>query len=182
MNEQTTVECDHGTNDGAEGSMEQQRPQAQERDREKAASVTESIRYRRRAQAAERELEQLKSAYEQVRQSLDETKQTLEAVERRRRVDELLIDSETIDLEAARLLTEAAIEAMDEPDVEAAVSELRRRRPYLFRRSERSGGGAMSGKSRGANGGSGLDEAARAAVGSGDRRDLLRYLRMRRRG
>jgi hypothetical protein len=144
---------------------------------ERLVPVSESIRYRRRAQAAEQQLTDLQRQLGEASQALQETREQLEAAERRQRIDQLLIESEAIDLEAARLLTEAAVSQMDEADVADAVAELRQRKPYLFR-NRRSVGGM------GARGTGGthlqLDEAARQASFSGDRRDLLRYLRMRR--
>ena len=99
------------------------------------------------------------------------------AIERRQRIDQLLIEADAVDLEAARLLTEHAVAQMDDADVAEAVADLRRHKPYLFRRVSE-GVGSMSPRIR--DGGA-VDEAADAAMRSGDRRDLLRYLRMRRR-
>jgi hypothetical protein len=69
---------------------------------------------------------------------------------------------------------------MAQPDVELAVEELRRSKPYLFRRRAALAG-AMPARSRGA-GAQSTDEAAETAAASGDRRDLLNYLRLRRNG
>jgi hypothetical protein len=117
---------------------------------------------------------------EEAERALKETRQQLEQTERRQRIDELLMEAETVDLESARMLTEAAVQQMDEADVQAAVEDLRQRKPHLFRQAGGSGRGAMGAK---APGGSSerLDDVAETAAMSGDRRDLLRYLRMRRR-
>ncbi|MBI1373915.1 MAG: hypothetical protein GC159_14425 [Phycisphaera sp.] len=186
MSEQTTVEHDQDhapaeaeviddateiATDGAEAGVEGS---------ERLVPVSESIRYRRRAQAAEQRLRALQSALDEARASLDETREQLDAAERRRRIDAMLIESEAIDLEAARLLTEAAVAEMDEADVAEAVTELKRRRPYLFRRGARAGGGTMSPRPR--RGGADVADAAEAAATTGDRRELLRYLRLRRGG
>ncbi|QDU72804.1 hypothetical protein [Mucisphaera calidilacus] len=97
-------------------------------------------------------------------------------LERRAALDALLADSEVVDLEAARLLTEAAVEQMDEADLAMAVEDLRRHRPYLFRcRGVDEGQGVMGEEPEG-----GPVEAARRARASGHRRDLLAYLRLRR--
>lgn len=164
---------DQMTPDGAEASTEAQ-PDAGE----KRVPVSESIRYRRRAQNAEQQLEALQGEYEQISRQLEQTQRQLEQVERRQRIDQLLIESEAIDLEAARLLTEAAVEQMDQADVDEAVTQLRRRKPYLFRRTSPISGGTLSPRLRGVS--VELDEAAADAAASGDRRDLLRYLRLRR--
>jgi hypothetical protein len=145
---------------------------------EKLVPVSESIRYRRRAQAAEQETQRLREALDQANASLRQTSEALESAERRQRVDQLLVESEVVDLEAARLLTEAAIATMDDADVAAVVDDLRQRKPYLFKRNET--GRAMSARPRHAKPGTG--DAAEQAARTGDRTDLLHYLRMRRRG
>lgn len=149
---------------------------------ERMVPLSESVRYRRRAQAAERRYKELEERLSGVRGELERTREALDSAERRRQIDLLLIEAEARDLEAARLLTEAAVAQMDEVDVEAAVSELRRRKPYLFRSVDR--GGSPGGRSQRYRGGAGdqLDEAAAEAAVSGNRRDLLRYLRLRRGG
>lgn len=153
--------------------------EAEREEREKRVPVSESIRYRRRAQAAEQKLQEMQTQLETAERSLNETRQALRDVERRQQIDQLLSESEAVDLEAARLLTEAAVAQMDEPDVQAAVVELRSRKPYLFRRSASAGGGSMAARRRHGSGGE-LADAADAAATTGQRQDLLRYLRMRR--
>jgi len=186
MSEQTTVEHDHtpaeaedrfgNESNGAEGRDGDASRDGVSED-ERQVPVSEAIRYRKRAQAAEQRLRDLESKFDEAQRALDQTREQLDAIERRRRIDQSLIESEAIDLEAARLLTEAAVEQMDEADVDAAVTELKRRKPYLFRRSVGTGGG-MSPKPR--RNGSSVDDAAETAAVSGNRRDLLRYLRLRR--
>ncbi|MBI1370303.1 MAG: hypothetical protein GC162_16840 [Planctomycetes bacterium] len=159
------------TSDGAEGEIVQT---------PRMVPVSESIRYRRRAQLAERKATELASECDELRRSLEATREQMEAVERRQRIDALLVEADAIDLEAARLLTEAAVMQMDEADVEEAVRELRQKKPYLFRTpTARPAGGTLSPRPR--RNGRGLNDAAETAALSGDRRDLLRYLRMRRR-
>jgi hypothetical protein len=150
------------------------------------SAVAEAKRYRKRAQAAEKILEDLKKALAAREKTIAQQEQTIKSLERRQQIDELLHDAQTIDLESARLLTELSLAAMDEPDVESAVEELRRTKPHLFRSQSRrgtSGAGVMS--ARGESELSGHDDsvnrAAAEAFSSGKRSDLLRYLRLRRR-
>lgn len=112
-----------------------------------------------------------------LRQQLDESRRTIAALERRQQIDELLAESEPIDREAARLLTEAAVMAMDEPDIELAVQDLRRHKPWLFR-PRVAAGSAMPARVEPPT--DAAEEAASRAAATGDRRDLLRYLRLRR--
>jgi hypothetical protein len=67
---------------------------------------------------------------------------------------------------------------MDEPDVKAAVAELRRTKPFLFRSTTKAS--AMSGRVQTKTNTSDIDELAEEARDSGDRGALLRYLRARR--
>ncbi|MBL0928434.1 MAG: hypothetical protein IBJ11_12415 [Phycisphaerales bacterium] len=117
--------------------------------------------------------------------SLAQARAALDAAERRHRIDLELIEADASDLEAARLLTEAAVAAMPEADVKAAVADLRARRPYLFR--PRAGGLWRANATRAAGppepaepAGHSPADLARAAALTGDRRALLRYLRARR--
>ncbi|MEX1017518.1 MAG: hypothetical protein WDZ31_12315 [Phycisphaeraceae bacterium] len=146
---------------------------------DKQVPVSEAIRYRKRAQAAEQQLGDVQSQMQGLQAQLDEAQQTVRHLERRQSIDSLLAESEAIDLDAARLLTERAVLEMDEPDVKAAVADLRRHKPYLFRRRTSEGHGAMAPRVGEDDVPVAEDLAQRAAV-SGDRRDLLRYLRLRR--
>ncbi len=119
--------------------------------------------------------------YEQLERELAEARRTIEHLERRQRIDALLAEADAIDLDAARLLTERAVETMDEPDLALAVKDLKRHKPYLFRRPAPPwSGSTMSPRSDGEGDDLATAAASRAAQ-SGARRDLLDYLRLRRR-
>jgi hypothetical protein len=106
---------------------------------------------------------------------LAESREAVDAAERRRVIERELARQGAVDVETAALLTEAALAGMDKADAKAAIAELKRKKPFLFAPPARAS--AMSGA---VERGSGIDEAAAAARESGDRRALLRYLRMRR--
>jgi len=145
---------------------------------EKLVPVTEAIRYRRRAQAAEQQLDETRSQAESLQGELGEARETITALERRQQVDRLLADARVADLEVARLLTEMAVEQMDEPDVQLAIDDLRRHKPYLFHEPA-DPGSAMG--ARGSSHDAPARHAAQHAADTGNRRDLLQYLRLRRR-
>jgi len=124
----------------------------------------------------------LEHQIETLQRELDASRQTIDHLERRQRIDALLAASDPVDLEAARLLTEAAVAQMSEPDVAAAVDDLKRHKPFLFRPHPRPRPGNDTAVMSPA-----VDEeddttarAAAEAAATGDRRDLLRYLRLRR--
>ena len=147
---------------------------------DKLVPVTEAIRYRKRAQVAEQRLTDVQAQLDAAQRRAEQAEQSIDVLERRQRIDALLAEADTIDLDAARLLTEAAVQAMDEPDVEHAVADLRRHKPYLFHPEHDAVGGlALAPRIEGAD--DPLARAAEQAQHSGDRRDLLRYLRLRRR-
>ncbi len=143
----------------------------------KLVPVTEAIRYRKRAQAAEQQLADLRAKLGAVETDLSKTRETIAVLERRQKIDALLADSDAVDVEVARLLTEAAVEMMDQPDVAAAIADLRRSKPYLFR-TRRTEAGAMPARTRGPS--QTVITAAEQAASTGSRLDLLRYLRLRR--
>lgn len=148
------------------------------------ASHHESRKYRKRAQAAEQALDETKRELDSSRARLSELEETITALERRARVDQLLAEAEAIDLESARLLTEIAISEMEEPDAEAAVEELKRRKPALFRTKLRTTSAQSPLPVAGAEAGArtaAVAAAAEAAQTTGHRTDLLRYLRLKRR-
>lgn len=140
--------------------------------------VTEAIRYRKRAQAAEQQLQEMRGQVKEMTGRLVEAQRAIDGLERRRQIDAFLADEEAMDLEVARLLTEVAVEMMEEPDIKLAVDDLKRQKPYLFRRRQ------AEAASMPANVRSGSQQTAShmaaTAASSGDRRDLLRYLRLRR--
>jgi len=109
--------------------------------------------------------------------SLGESREALDAAERRREIERELARQGALDIETAALLTETAVAGMDKADAKTAIGELKRSKPFLFRAPARAS--AMSGAVEAE---SGLESAAAAARESGDRRALLRYLRMRRGG
>jgi predicted RNase H-like nuclease (RuvC/YqgF family) len=146
---------------------------------DKLVPVGEAIRYRKRAQTAEQQLECLNEDLRNLSADLDQANQTITGLERRQQMDAMLSDANAIDLEAARLLTEQAVLMMDEPDIKMAIDDLRRHKPYLFRRRYDEGQSAMAPAIH-PNGHDPAEQAAEQAAKSGDRRDLLRYLRLRR--
>lgn len=143
--------------------------------------LSDAKRYRKRAQAAEKVVEELKSDLTERETMIAEHEQTIAEMQRLQAMDDALLDADVIDLEAARLLAELSLAEMDKPDIEQAISELRRRRPYLFKnRPAKRGSGTQSPKGSDSPQAAAIDHAASEAIASGKRGDLLRYLRLRR--
>ena len=143
--------------------------------------VSEEVIWKARAEEAESKVEQLQAQVGELEAALTQAQQTIAHVERRGEIDRELTAAKAVDLETARLLTEAVIGEMDEPDVGVAVRELCDRKPFLFacKRHGVHRGVSMSPAAQGGDA-EGLDEMAIRARSSGDRSELLRYLRARR--
>ncbi len=141
--------------------------------------VAQAMRYRKRAQQAEQELAMVKSKLDEMQSQLSASKQTIDQLERRQRIEAELAEEEALDVEAARLLTEVAVQQMREPDVKLAVADLKRHKPWLFGQKRGATAGAMPARKMSAQVPEAL-VAAEKAASTGDRRDLLRYLKLRR--
>lgn len=133
-----------------------------------------------RAQRAERSLAELADRLTESEASLEQARHAIDAVEQRRRIERTLEEAHALDLETATILTAAAIEGMDEPDVAIAVRDLQRRKPFLFR--TRPNQASVMSAADAPREDSVLGEVAETARRTGDRRELLRYLRMKRGG
>lgn len=111
----------------------------------------------------------------ELRATLAKAREALDHAERRHAIEIELLRADAVDLETARLMTEAAVAGMRGADVASAVADLRARKPFLFR--QRVGPSAMGGSAPAA---SAAERLAHEARENGDRRTLLRYLRARR--
>ncbi len=145
-------------------------------------SVSEAIRYRKRAQAAERELAQTKTRLDDATRQAEAAQQRLAQAERRAAIDRGLTESGAADLEAARLLVEAALNE-GEADIAPAIERVRRQRPQMFRTNHAAPRhtAAMGPAVRAAAaGGRDIELAARAARRSGHNADVMHYMNLRR--
>jgi hypothetical protein len=120
---------------------------------------------------------ELETKLREAEASLAESRGALDAAERRRTIERELAREGAVDLETAALLTEASVGGMQGADLRTAVADLKRNKPFLFRPAP-ARSGAMAGEPAAVP--ATLDDAAQAARESGDRRILLRYLRLKR--
>lgn len=170
---------DSDLREGADSIADQQQLQEQANDR--LVPVSEAKKYRKRAQAAEKILEDLKLELTEKNQRLQENEQLINEMVYRQQIDELLVDSQTIDLDATRLLTEMALTEMEEPDIEQAVADLRNRKPLLFRATQTVAASlGPKGQTLEPQQPRSIEQAATEAHSTGSRTSLMRYLRLRR--
>jgi hypothetical protein len=153
--------------------------------------VTESIRYRRRAQQAERESAELKRQLDEQRQAARQLEAELATVRRRGELTRLLAGREVIDIEAALLLAEQRIAASPgegQPTNEHVVEQLLKDKAYLVRPAAAppaAAGASMNTPTQGRRIERTplelLRSAAQRAAGAGRGPELEHYLRLRRR-
>ena len=136
--------------------------------------------WRARAEAAEERVAALGDRLGAVEAAAEDLRRIVSESEHARQVDRELLIAGVVDLEGARLLVEEQVAAG--VSVLEAVERVKERRPLLFAVRARGGVGvratAMPAVER--EGSRPVAEVALAAQETGDRRLLLRYLRMRR--
>jgi len=148
-------------------------------------AISEDVIWKSRAEEAEEKLAACEARLGELADELESANAAVVSTQRRGDIERELTAARAVDLETACLLTEATIGEMDDPDVAVAVRELKSRKPFLFSCSSHASGGGMGGgamSSQVGSGGNGLGKMATSARSSGDRNELLRYLRARRGG
>ena len=149
----------------------------------KLVPVSESIRYRKRAQSAEKQVEMLAEQLSQAK---------AEAVQMSGQLNEIKCDQElagkltaagVVDLETALLLSKARIAKSENLSPEECVGQLKKEKQYLFATAEANSSGALKtagAKERIVSSQSILEKAACRAAETGSRADLQEYLKLRR--
>ena len=147
--------------------------------------VSEAIKYRKRAQAAEQQLELLSKQFKEKENVQEAIENKLNEARQETELTQQLVLAGATDVEAALLLTQKQLRMGEIKDVKVLVSDLREERPYLF--SDRvngttavlAGPTAVVHSNDGANV-SKLSRLAHQAQNSGTRKDMQEYLRLRR--
>jgi hypothetical protein len=156
----------------------------------KLVPVGESIRYRKRAQSAEKKAEELSEQLTCARQQVSEMSGRLRSIELEQRLAHKLAAAGAIDLEAAVTIARNMIEqegdgnaaAAEKIDLNGFVERMKGEKRYLFGGgSSITGGRTASAKDRaGSSNFSALERAAKKASQTGSRTDLQEYLRLRK--
>jgi len=151
-------------------------------DAAKLVPVTESIRYRRRAQSAEKKSESLAEQLADANQKITRMSQDLSDLQIEQKLAHKLAAAGAADLEAAVLVAKTRMEGRPEAEVDACIEQLRREKAYLFggpteTATFRKTAGA---KDRAKQTQTALEQAAKKAARTGSRADLQHYLKLRR--
>jgi hypothetical protein len=144
--------------------------------------VAESIRYRKRAQSAEKKLEVLAEQLAQAQTQTAQLSEQLNSVQAEQKLVRQLAAAGAVDLETAVLIAKARMQGQTQADAAGVIEQLKKEKQYLFGGA---GAGAAPAKTAGArdrltSNETILERAAKKAATSGSRTDLHEYLRLRR--
>ena len=148
--------------------------------------VSEAIRYRKRAQVAEQQVEKLSKQLSETRQEFDDVCRRLDETRVEGELTEQLVDAGVNDMEVARLLVKKRLDGVadDGHDVASVVDKLKSERPGLFDGQEQNDNivpGPTAGVRGSNDAGKGtLSRLASKASESHSRKDLQEYMRLRR--
>ncbi len=151
-------------------------------DAAKLVPVTESIRYRKRAQSAEKKSEGLAEQLADANHKIAQMSQDLSDLQTEQKLVRKLAAAGAVDLEAAVLVAKTRLEGKPQADIDACVEQLRKEKAYLFSGStETSPFRKTAGtRDRAKQTQTALEQAAKKAARTGSRADLQHYLRLRR--
>jgi hypothetical protein len=148
--------------------------------------VTESIRYRKRAQSAEKKTQDLTEQLAQANQRIAQMSDDLAALELDRNLARKLTAAGATDLEAAALIAKARLSDNDnaDGDLDTCIEQLKKEKGYLFndvapRVTSRKTAGV---KDRVSSRQTALEGAAQRAARTQKPADMHAYLRLRRNG
>jgi len=158
---------------------------------QKLVPVAESIRYRKRAQSAEKKIETLAEQLAQAKSQASEMARELSGIQVEQKLMRKLAAAGAIDVETAVLIAKAKIGTETEADLDGAIQQLKKEKQYLFSgtsaapvaavRQQDTGAKKTAGaKDRMQDSRTALERAAKKAATTGNRTDLQEYLKLRR--
>jgi hypothetical protein len=148
----------------------------------KLVPVAESIRYRKRAQSAEKKVETLTEQLAEANSQVSEMTKELRSIQIEQTLIRKLAVAGAVDLETAVLIAKAKTEGETEADLDGVIEQLKKEKQYLFATSSRAVTvkKTASAKDRIQNSQTTLERAAKKAATTGNRTDLQEYLKLRR--
>ncbi len=149
----------------------------------KLVPVAESIRYRKRAQSAEKLNETLAEQLKEAKSEATRMAEQLSGIQTEQKLMWKLATAGAADLETAMLIAKARMEGKTQADTDGVIEQLKREKQYLFANS--SAGSAATKKTAGAkeriqSTQALLERTAKKAAATGNRTDLQEYLKLRR--
>ncbi len=156
--------------------------QRHEENEEKLVPVSEAIRYRKRAQAAEQKAQQLEDELASSHSDKERLSDELERIRFERKLTDSLAKAGALDVETAVSVIRERLRGDRQADVEQAVEKLRDEKRFLF--AEKSGPAypkmTAGQKSAGTVKNAVLESSAKKASATGNRADVRDYMKVRR--
>jgi len=148
----------------------------------KLVPVSESIRYRRRAQSAEKRMAILEEELAKRKSENERLGKELGQLETEQTLVRKLVSAGVGDLETTVLIAKARLGAQDGADVDSVVEQLKKEKQHLFVSADTPAATVKTAGAKGKviGGRSILERAAKKAATTGSRVDLQEYLRIRR--
>ncbi len=155
---------------------------ASDSDSMKLVPVAESIRYRKRAQSAEKKIEVLTEQLTEANAQTAQMSGQLSSIQTEQELVRKLTAAGTVDMEAAVLIAKARAQDQNEADLDGVIEQLKKEKQYLFGGTS---GAVTAKKTAGAkermpNNQTILERVAKKAATTGNRADLQEYLKLRR--
>ena len=155
---------------------------ASDNDSTKLVPVAESIRYRKRAQSAEKKIEVLSEQLAEANAQTAQMSDQLSSIQAEQKLVQRLAAAGTVDMETAVLIAKARMQDQNEADLDGVIEQLKKEKQYLFGGAS---GTLTAKKTAGArerisNNQTIVEKAAKKAATTGSRADLQEYLKLRR--
>jgi len=156
----------------------------QSSDNLKLVPVAESIRYRKRAQSAEKKAEVLAEQLAEAKSQSAKLSEQLNEIQLEHKLMRKLAAAGTADLETAVLIAKARMDSDNDADLDGIIEQLKKEKRYLFAGNADKIGvtskKTAAAKERMQNSQTILERAAKKAATTGNRTDLQEYLKLRR--
>jgi len=151
-------------------------------DNTKFVPMAQSIRYRKRAQSAEKKLEELTEQLAKAKTQTAELSEQLSDIQAEQKLTRKLAAAGTNDLETALLIAKARLRDQKDADLDDVIEQLKNEKQYLFvgNSGTVTTQKTASAKERTPDTYTILAKAARKAATTGSRADLQEYLKLRR--
>jgi len=170
------------TQDNLSEDITERFPEPSDNDNLKLVPVAESIRYRKRAQSAEKKVEVLTEQLAEAKSQMAVLSEQLNDIQLGQKLMRKLAAAGTVDLETAVLIAKAKMGGDNDADLDGVIEQLKKEKQYLFAGSS----GTVTTKKTAAakermqNSQAILERAAKKAATTGNRTDLQEYLKLRR--
>ncbi|MGD2093785.1 MAG: hypothetical protein PVH77_02135 [Phycisphaerales bacterium] len=151
-------------------------------DNTKLVPVAESIRYRKRAQSAEKKVEALSEQLAEAKSQAKEMSEQLGDIQAEQKLTRKLAAVGAVDLETAVMLARAKMKGQTEADLDGVIEQLKNEKQYLFAGNSGSVNVKKTSgvKERITSNQTAVERAAKKAATTGNRADLQEYLKLRR--